>query len=115
MHFLLDREFIARDIYRGLAVPMTTHVSPQDHDYLTIYDIERASGIAYDPEYARELIEEAMLAANETVARFFVERDLLSVFRSYRSGYTNRVITVIAINQITTQLLANCNISFYVY
>ena len=63
MHFLLDREFIARDIYRGLAVPMTTHVSPQDHDYLTVYDIERASGISYDPEYGRELIAAAMRGA----------------------------------------------------
>ena len=67
MHFLLDREFIARDIYRGLAVPMTTHVSPQDHDYLTIYDIERASGISYDPEYGRELITAAMRGAGARI------------------------------------------------
>ena len=60
MQFLIDREFIARDVYRGMAVPMITHVSPQDHDYLTVYDIERASGITYDPEYGREIIGEAM-------------------------------------------------------
>jgi len=67
MHFLLDREFIARDIYRGLAVPMLTHVSPQDHDYLSVYDLERASGITYDPEYGRELIKGAMTEAGATL------------------------------------------------
>ena len=63
MQFLIDREFIARDIYRGMAVPMITHVSPQDFDYLTVYDIDRGSGIAYDPEYGRKLIDEAMRGA----------------------------------------------------
>lgn len=60
MQYLMDREFIARDIYRGKAVPMLTHVSPQDYDYLTVFDIEKRAGISYDPEYGRELIAEAM-------------------------------------------------------
>jgi peptide/nickel transport system substrate-binding protein len=60
MQYLVDREFIASDIYRGMAVPMLTHVSPQDFDYLNIHDIVHGSGIAYDPEYGRELIREAM-------------------------------------------------------
>ena len=63
VQYLLDREFIARDIYRGMAVPMLTHVSPQDHDFLTVYDIERESGYLYDPEYGRELIGAAMREA----------------------------------------------------
>ncbi len=67
MQFLLDREFIARDIYRGMAEPMLSHVSPQDYDYLNVYDIERGSGITYDPEYARELITGAMRDAGATL------------------------------------------------
>ena len=63
VQFLIDREFIARDIYRGTAVPMISHVSPQDHDFLTVYDIEVASGITYDPDYGRRLIEEGMTEA----------------------------------------------------
>ncbi|MBN1685254.1 MAG: hypothetical protein JW852_01300, partial [Spirochaetales bacterium] len=63
VQFLIDRGFIARDIYRGTAVPMISHVSPQDHDFLTVYDIEVASGIAYDPDYGRQLITEGMRAA----------------------------------------------------
>jgi peptide/nickel transport system substrate-binding protein len=60
VQYLVDREFIAREIYRGLAEPMITHVSPQDPDYVTIFDIVRGSGIEYDPEYGRDLIAEAM-------------------------------------------------------
>jgi len=63
VQFLIDRDFVARDIYRGTAVPMISHVSPQDHDFLTVYDIEAASGIAYDPDYGKQLIEEGMREA----------------------------------------------------
>lgn len=60
MQYLVDREFVARDIYRGMAVPMISHVTPTDYDYLTVSDIEKSYGIEYDPEFGRELIAEAM-------------------------------------------------------
>ena len=46
VQYLVDRRFIARDIYSGMAVPMISQVSPQDFDYLTVYDIEHNSGIS---------------------------------------------------------------------
>ena len=63
MQYLADRQFIARDIYRGRAAPMISQVSPGDFDYLSVYDIERSSGIGYDPEYGRQLIATAMQKA----------------------------------------------------
>jgi peptide/nickel transport system substrate-binding protein len=63
MQDLVDREFIAQDLYGGLAQPMVGQVAPTDFDYLTVYDIVRGSGIRYDPEYARERIADAMTAA----------------------------------------------------
>ena len=63
MQYLVNRESIAQDIYRGAGQPMLTHVGPSDPDFLTIYDIDRGSGISYDPELARELIAEAMTEA----------------------------------------------------
>ena len=63
MQFLVDRQAIAQDIYQGAGNPMITHVGPNDPDFLTIYDIDRGSGITYDPELARELIAEEMTAA----------------------------------------------------
>ncbi len=63
MQYLVNREAIAQDIYRGAGQPMLTHVGPSDPDFLTVYDIDRGSGIGYDPELARELITEAMTGA----------------------------------------------------
>lgn len=67
MQFLVDRDFIAQDLFRGLAVPMRTHVSPLDHDYLTVFDLDRGAGVRYDPEYARALIAAAMTEAGATL------------------------------------------------
>ncbi|TVR56927.1 MAG: hypothetical protein EA426_13010 [Spirochaetaceae bacterium] len=66
VQYLVDREFIAREIYRGMARPMITHVSPHDFDYLTVFETARGSGITYDPEYAREMIASAMQNAGAT-------------------------------------------------
>ena len=63
MQSLVDRDFIAQDIFQGLAQPMITQVSPSDFDFLTVYDIDRGSGIRFDPEYARQQIADAMTAA----------------------------------------------------
>ena len=63
MQFLVNREAIAQDIYRGAGQQMITHVGPSDPDFLTVYDIDRGSGIGYDPELARDLIGEAMIGA----------------------------------------------------
>jgi peptide/nickel transport system substrate-binding protein len=63
MQFLVDREGISQDVYQGAGQPMITHVGPSDPDFLTVYDIDRGSGITYDPELARDLIADAMTGA----------------------------------------------------
>jgi peptide/nickel transport system substrate-binding protein len=63
MQYLVNRDFIAQDIYGGLAQPMVTHVGPSDFDFLTVYDIDRGSGIRYDPELGRQMITDAMTGA----------------------------------------------------
>ncbi|MFO1540171.1 MAG: ABC transporter substrate-binding protein [Chloroflexota bacterium] len=63
MQALVDREFIAQDLYRGAADPMISQVSTSDYDYLTVYDVIRGAGIRFDPEYARERIAAAMTGA----------------------------------------------------
>ena len=69
MQYLVDRDFIASDIYGGRAVPMMTHVSPLDYDELTVFETVRRSDIRYDPEFANELIKEQMEAAGATLDR----------------------------------------------
>jgi peptide/nickel transport system substrate-binding protein len=66
IQYMIDREFIAGNIYGGRAVPMLTNVSPLDYDELTIFETVRRSGIRFDPEYANALIAEQMEAAGAT-------------------------------------------------
>ena len=63
MQYLVDREFVAREIYQGQAVPMLTNVSPTDYDYLTIFRQVNELAITYDPEFARSEISTAMEGA----------------------------------------------------
>ncbi len=60
MQFLVNRDFVAGEIYRGMADPMVTHVSPSDFDQLTVFDLIRELNIRFDPEFARALIKTAM-------------------------------------------------------
>ena len=63
LQYAVDRRFIAEEIYKGLAEPMLAHVGPFDYDYLTVYDELKGQDITYDPEYARDLVEQAMTGA----------------------------------------------------
>lgn len=68
MQRLVDREFVAREIYQGQAAPMYTVNSPTDFDYLTVFDIVQAQDLRFDPEFAREEIANAMEAAGAELA-----------------------------------------------
>ena len=63
MQLLVNREFVGGEIYRGMATPMVSHLSPTDFDQLTVYDLLRERNIRYDPEFARSIIRDAMEGA----------------------------------------------------
>ena len=63
MQLLVDREFVAREIYQGQALPMFTHLTPNAFDYLTVFNVVQEADLRYDPEFAREIITDAMIAA----------------------------------------------------
>ncbi|MFQ6134279.1 MAG: ABC transporter substrate-binding protein [Nitrososphaerales archaeon] len=60
LQYLVNREFVAGEIYQGQAAPMVTHISPFDFDYLTLYDLIRRFNIHYDPELAKIMVDRAM-------------------------------------------------------
>ena len=68
VQYLVNREFVVGDIYRGMALPMVTHLSPADFDQLTVYDQVRQSDIRYDPQFARSMIKGAMEEAGGSKA-----------------------------------------------
>ncbi len=63
MHYIINRDFIVDELYGGMAVSMITHISPFDHDYLTLYNQIRGSKITFDPGFARSIIDPAMTEA----------------------------------------------------
>jgi peptide/nickel transport system substrate-binding protein len=62
MQFLVDRDFIANEIYQGRALPMLSHVSPLDSDEITVFETLRRLDFRHDPEFARSLIATEMEA-----------------------------------------------------
>ncbi len=60
---LINRDFVAQEIFGGMAVPMVTNVSPLDYDYLNIFEVVHQANTGYAPEQARRDIEEAMKEA----------------------------------------------------
>lgn len=64
---LVNREFIAQEIYKGLARPMQTHVNPFDFDYTVVAEMLARQDLSYDPERARAAIADAMTAAGATM------------------------------------------------
>ena len=67
MQFLVDRAFIANDIYQGRALPMVTNISPLDYDQVTIFPVVSAANIRFDPEFAAQTISTAMEGAGATL------------------------------------------------
>lgn len=60
LQYVVDRDFVVNEIYKGLAAPMVTHVSPFDYDYLGVSDIAKEANIRYDPELAKRLVSGVM-------------------------------------------------------
>jgi peptide/nickel transport system substrate-binding protein len=65
---IIDRQFISQEIYQGLAQPMVTHVSPSDYDYLDVAALAQEFDIAFDPQKAKEMVDQAMTAAGATLS-----------------------------------------------
>ncbi len=63
LNYIIDREFVAHEIFKGMAVPMLAHVGAFDYDYLNLYPLLRQYNISYQPELASRIIEEAMTNA----------------------------------------------------
>ena len=62
MNWLIDREYIAQEIYGGLAVPRYLPINSAFPDYARLADVARTLEIRYahDPERAREVIAAEM-------------------------------------------------------
>jgi len=62
MNYLMDRDYIAKEIYGGLAIPMFTCINPVFPDYARLADVGRAIEIkyAYNKDKAKQIIDAEM-------------------------------------------------------
>ncbi len=63
LQYIVNRPFISQEIYQGFAREMLTHVSPEDFDYLTVFETVRGAKIKYDPQLAKDIVTRAMTGA----------------------------------------------------
>ncbi len=63
LQLVVDRDFIAQELFRGMAKPMKSFVTPYDFDYLIAAEVIREKGIRYAPDLARDRISKAMKEA----------------------------------------------------
>ena len=63
LQYIVNRPFISQEIYQGFAREMLTHVSPEDFDYLTVFETVRGAKIKYDPQLAKDIVTRAMTDA----------------------------------------------------
>uniref|UniRef100_A0A7C4FGF0 ABC transporter substrate-binding protein n=1 Tax=Ignisphaera aggregans TaxID=334771 RepID=A0A7C4FGF0_9CREN len=67
INYVVDRDFVVKNIYRGYGAPMVTFLSSYDPTYMLISDLVATYGITYNPAYAKLLIEKALTAAGATL------------------------------------------------
>ncbi|MGI8642507.1 MAG: ABC transporter substrate-binding protein [Thermomicrobiales bacterium] len=67
MQYLVDREFIASDIFQGRALPMFSPIGSLDYDQLTVFQTIRTRNYHADLESVRRVVSEQMLAAGAEV------------------------------------------------
>lgn len=66
LNYLVDRDYIVNQIYKGFAAPMVTFLSSYDPDFVTIYDIVAKYDFKYDPVTANNMITQALTKAGAT-------------------------------------------------
>ena len=63
INYIVNREFIAQEIYQGMAEPMLAHVSSFDYDYRIVQPLVRELKISYQPDLAQQIVTQEMTAA----------------------------------------------------
>lgn len=66
LNYLMDRDYVVNQIYKGFAAPMVTFLSSYDPDFITVYDIVARYDFKYDPVTAAAIIDRAMTRAGAT-------------------------------------------------
>jgi len=67
LNYVVDRDFIIREILKGFGIPMYTHYSPADPTYTELVDLVAKYKFTYDPDYAKKLVSDIMTKIGATI------------------------------------------------
>jgi len=96
MNWLVDRNYIAKEIYAGLAIPMWTQINPVFPDYATIADTEKGIEIkySYDQKKAQAQITDEMkkLGADLTGGKWMYKGSPVTIVFLIRTEDERRIV-----------------------
>jgi len=67
LNYLVDRDFIIREILKGFGIPMYTHYGPADPTYTELVDLVAKYKFTYNPDYAKKLVSDIMTKIGATM------------------------------------------------
>ncbi|UVS67856.1 CFI-box-CTERM domain-containing protein [Nitrososphaera viennensis] len=66
MNYLIDRQFVVNEIYKGYGSPLVDPFGIYSPEYLNVIDTVESFGFSYNPGLAEKMITDAMTAAGAT-------------------------------------------------
>jgi peptide/nickel transport system substrate-binding protein len=75
LNYLINRDFIVKELFAGFGAPMVTYLTQWDYDYISNIDLILKYDFRYDPAYASQIIEQRMraLGADKVGGRWFYQ------------------------------------------
>ncbi|ALL01597.1 hypothetical protein Pyrde_1554 [Pyrodictium delaneyi] len=63
LNYIVDRDYIVKNIYKGFAIPKYTFYGPDDPTYTVLIDIVAKYKFSYNPEYAKSIVSNVLSKA----------------------------------------------------
>ena len=60
LNYVIDRDFIVKNIYKGFAIPKYACYGPDDPTYVDLIDVVAKYKFSYNPDLAKKLVSEVM-------------------------------------------------------
>ncbi len=75
MNYLINRDFIVKELFAGFGAPMVTYLTQWDYDFISNIDLILGYDFRYDPAYAMQIIDQRMraLGAEKVGGKWFYQ------------------------------------------
>jgi len=75
LNYLINRDFIVKELFAGFGAPMVTYLTQWDYDYISNIDLILGYDFRYDPAFASQIIDQRMraLGAEKVGGKWFYQ------------------------------------------